>query len=126
MQCGSSSTVGLTVPKMLAPVVVKPDTVSKSASAKDFVTPENMKGSEPKILRKIQESATITKPSLEYSFELLGFLITSSAPTAPDMSIDQKKANVAFSVYIIPVARGSKKNAVSKSKSQPSVYFIIL
>ena len=65
MHFGSSSTVMLTEPKILAPVVVNPDTVSKSASTNELVTPENIKGSEPKRLRNIHERATITKPSRE-------------------------------------------------------------
>ena len=51
--------------KIDAPVVVKPETVSKSASIKFVVIPEKRKGSEPKILSVIQEIATSAKPSRE-------------------------------------------------------------
>ena len=49
--------------KMLAPVVVKPETVSNKASINEPVASENIKGSAPKRLSVIQLSATITKPS---------------------------------------------------------------
>ena len=41
---------------MLAPVVVKPETVSKSASINDGIYPERKNGSEPKTERTIQLS----------------------------------------------------------------------
>ena len=46
------------------PVVVKPDTVSKSASIKLGITPLKTKGSAPNIERSIHDIATQTKPSL--------------------------------------------------------------
>ena len=51
--------------RMLAPVVVKPETVSKSASVKLGIAPENTKGRQPKRLSTIQLIETITKPSRE-------------------------------------------------------------
>ena len=52
--------------KIEAPVVVNPETVSKNASIKFGIAPDKKKGSEPKILITIHDSATVTNPSLEY------------------------------------------------------------
>ena len=49
--------------KMLPPVVVKPETVSKSASAKDGISPVKINGRQPKILITIQLKAVATQPS---------------------------------------------------------------
>lgn len=50
--------------RMDAPVVVKPDMVSKKASVMDGMYPEIMKGKLPKMEKKIQPKVTIAKPSL--------------------------------------------------------------
>ena len=57
---------------MLAPVVVKPDTVSKRASMKLGIAPEKMKGSAPKRLIKTQLAETMAKPSLAKSSLFFG------------------------------------------------------
>ena len=49
--------------KILAPVVVKPDTVSNMASTMLGITPENTNGSAPIRLMTIQLRATVTQPS---------------------------------------------------------------
>ena len=49
--------------RMLAPVVVKPDTVSNKASTNLGISPESTKGSAPNTDSKIQESPTMKKPS---------------------------------------------------------------
>ena len=59
--CGSTSTSV----RMVEPVVVKPLTVSKKASAKFGMQPEIIKGSAPITNIRIHESATMTKPSRE-------------------------------------------------------------
>ena len=56
---GSDSTSG----KILAPVVVKPETVSNRASITLVMLPLKRKGRDPMILRTIQLRATVTKPS---------------------------------------------------------------
>ena len=56
----SSSTLSTT----LAPVVVKPETISNIASTKDGISPVSMNGTQPNALIKIQPSAVQTKPSL--------------------------------------------------------------
>ena len=48
---------------MLAPVVVKPDTVSNSAEIGSGIVPEIINGSEPTTLITIQLRAVTTKPS---------------------------------------------------------------
>jgi hypothetical protein len=50
--------------KIEAPVVVKPETVSKKASVKDGIAPENKKGSEPKKEKSSQPKVTMANPSL--------------------------------------------------------------
>ena len=68
--------------KMDAPVVVNPETVSKTASAKSFIYPENTNGNAPKILITIQLNATVTNPSFAYIALFFGALYDKSAPTA--------------------------------------------
>ena len=48
---------------MLAPVVVKPDTVSNQQSTKLGIAPLKKKGSAPNSEITIQASATVKKPS---------------------------------------------------------------
>ena len=57
---GKCSTAG----RMVAPVVVKPETVSKNASMGLVIAPLKMKGSAPKIASKIQAAPTHMNPSL--------------------------------------------------------------
>ena len=49
--------------KTLAPVVVKPEMTSNSASSKSGISPLRKNGSAPKKLRTIQLMDTATKPS---------------------------------------------------------------
>ena len=49
--------------RIVEPVVVKPETVSKSASTKDGISPEITKGSAPKTDISTQTNATIARPS---------------------------------------------------------------
>ena len=55
---------GSTALRILAPVVVNPETVSKRASMKLGMSPFITKGRHPKALMAIQLRATIRKPSL--------------------------------------------------------------
>ena len=50
---------------MVAPVVVKPDTVSKRALGKSGISPDITKGRAPMQDMVIHEAATLTKPSIE-------------------------------------------------------------
>ncbi len=65
---------GSTAVKMVAPVVVKPETVSKKASTKLGMYPEIRKGRAPKTLISTQARATTAKPSRAYSAVCFGFL----------------------------------------------------
>ena len=49
---------------MLAPVVVKPDMVSKKASVKEGMAPEMRKGRQPNSEREIQAKVTMANPCL--------------------------------------------------------------
>ena len=49
--------------RMVAPVVVKPDIVSKKASVNDGINPDNMNGKQPNNEKEIQPSVTTAKPS---------------------------------------------------------------
>ena len=49
--------------RMLAPVVVKPEMVSKSASVNDGISRENQNGRQPKKLSATQLKAVATQPS---------------------------------------------------------------
>ena len=66
--------------RILAPVVVKPDIVSNSASIYDGMSPVSTNGTAPAALRTIQLSATLTKPSLVYSLGCSSFLLHNMNP----------------------------------------------
>jgi hypothetical protein len=55
--------------RMVAPVVVNPDTVSKKASVKLLIYPDVIKGRAPNTARLIQQRFTSRKPSLVVSSE---------------------------------------------------------
>ena len=60
--------------RMVAPVVVKPDTISNAASIKDGIAPESHSGRQPATDRTIHESAVDAKPSLSCILVFPGFL----------------------------------------------------
>ena len=57
---------------MLAPVVVKPETVSKKASTKFGMSPERTKGNAPNADISTHARATTAKPSLAYRLDRRG------------------------------------------------------
>ena len=71
---------------MVAPVVVKPDIVSKKASVKDKSLTEKKNGSAPKSEKMIHEKLTITYPSRFPRFSLLKFLFTNQSRN-PDKAV---------------------------------------
>ena len=87
MPCGSDAGNG----KMDAPVVVRPETVSKMAAIK-LQLPLKKYGSAPNTLSAIQHSATQTKPSRVWSRALSARMRESSTPTPPQISSAYKKA----------------------------------
>ncbi|GAB1414989.1 hypothetical protein MASR2M117_03950 [Paludibacter sp.] len=77
--------------KIEAPVVVKPDIVSKKPSATDVILPLNKYGNNPKNEKKIQIEVTITEPSL---FPIAGeaFLpIKKKSPPTKNEILDDRK-----------------------------------
>ena len=74
--------------------MVKPELVSKKASTKNGISPENTKGSAPKKESKIQDKPVMTKPSLVYNFLLVGLTRAKSQPHKSKSSIVAKKESV--------------------------------
>ena len=77
--------------KIDAPVVVRPETVSKMASTNPQL-PLRKYGSAPNTLSTIQHSATQTKPSRVCKRVLRARMSESSTPTPPQMSSAYKNA----------------------------------
>ena len=77
--------------RMLAPVVVKPDTTSKNASTKDGIVPLKTKGRQPIRLNAAQESATITKPSLANMPRCLTWIRERGNPIPADARMASRK-----------------------------------
>ena len=63
---------------IVAPVVVNPETVSKSASAKSGISPDMTNGTAPITDIIIHATATLTKPSIEKIELSLGFFIVKA------------------------------------------------
>ena len=57
-RCSASTSV-----RMLEPVVVKPDTVSKKASTQEGMSPDSTKGTAPNTDSSTHAAATTTRPS---------------------------------------------------------------
>ena len=68
--------------RTLAPVVVKPDAVSKNASSTFGISPEIRNGRAPITVMHIQLSPVMAKPSFENILVLLGFIFMHAAPIA--------------------------------------------
>ncbi|CDE31988.1 putative uncharacterized protein [Ruminococcus sp. CAG:403] len=119
--CGKSSTVWKTV----APVVVKPETDSNSASIKLGSSPDKTNGSAPNKLIPIQLRETITYPSLAYSVLLRGLCSTNATPHSRQMPAVKRNPHPAGSRYTSPISAGSSKKTASKLNTHPSTYPII-
>ena len=78
------------------PVVVKPLAVSKKASAKDGISPDNTNGNAPKNDNKSQDNDTITKPSFGCIDFFSGFFIVVSTPITNSIAITIKNPYVLF------------------------------
>ena len=84
--------------KIEAPVVVKPETVSKSASKKLGISALITNGKQPINEAKIQLNATIKKPSLAYiTFLGLRLIKTKKLPNNRAMAADATKDIKLFS-----------------------------
>jgi hypothetical protein len=88
MPLGSDSTSF----KMLAPVVVKPETVSNTLSTKDGITLLSIKGSAPNIDISIHDKAATHKPPMVYITLFVGCLSVHGMPMAKRRVIVIKKA----------------------------------
>ena len=111
--------------RILAPVVVNPDAVSKTASTIWGIYPEIRNGSAPKRLRINQESATITKPSLEYIRFFFGLKKTASIPKHRQINRVIRMLSPSFSLYMMAMIQGGIKNSASKLSTQPRQYNMI-
>ena len=79
---------------IVAPVVVKPETISNIQSIKFGMTPETHSGIAPTILIIIHAKATVTKPQDEVICVFCGLLTIHGMPTANNMAIVSPKAKV--------------------------------
>ena len=82
---------------MLAPVVVKPETVSKRASMGLGIVLLMTKGMLPIRLKVIQLKATVTKPSRLWKTWFCGFLRVRAIPMTQLTRMVMTKAAVSFS-----------------------------
>ena len=83
---------------IVAPVVVKPETVSKKASKKFGISRLITNGNAPINEAKIQESETIKKPSFAYiTFLGLRLIRTKNPPTTKAIIADIRKDKKLFS-----------------------------
>ena len=111
-----------------APVVVKPLTVSKSASIYDGISREMKNGSAPMSESTIHARATVIKPSRTNISVVRGFDITvSSTPMIAAEAAAAKKANSwSHSRYMAQTSIGSTSRTASSSVIFPTVLPIIL
>ncbi len=72
--------IASTFVRMLAPVVVKPEAVSNTASVKEGISPVSMKGMQPAILSTSQERAVATQPSFMKTVMFFGFFTEIRKP----------------------------------------------
>ncbi|MPM72681.1 hypothetical protein SDC9_119657 [bioreactor metagenome] len=94
----------------LAPVVVKPDMVSNSASIKLGISPFKTNGIAPTILITIQLNATVTKPSRAKNTWLSGFLCVTIKPIIKETIDVIKKEYPLASPYIAATTHGKSRN----------------
>ena len=76
--------------------MVKPDAVSKSASTKLSVAPQNRKGRQPNTESSIQHRDTIINPSRAKMLVFSGFLYTQRMPSPRQMIAEITKASRVF------------------------------
>ena len=116
---GSPSTAG----RMEAPVVVKPETVSKRASTRFGMAPDKKKGRQPKKLMAIQARLTQTRPSLARK-PVSAFRQSqrSRRYTPALMSAERVKPSAADpSPSARQMARGSSRNRASSPRIRPMI-----
>ena len=78
--------------KIVEPVVVKPETVSKNASINDGISPEITNGSAPNALISTQTSATMARPSRAKMVVFLGVRRLAARPSTASSTAGNKNA----------------------------------
>ena len=120
-QCESASTSE----SMLAPVVVKPDIVSKSASVKDGISPVMQKGMHPTKLNRIHAREVLIQPSFKYNVVLVGLLRVMKKPITKQHAATKRYAKPSCSKYISPTSAGRSMRAEVSRSTCPNIYRII-
>ena len=104
--------------RMLAPVVVKPETVSKKASTKWGISPEMTKGMAPNSDMRIHAKATTARPSLAYREVRTGLRAPSSSPHSASSAMGIRNGT-ADSPYSRLTAMGSASRTASVNRIRP-------
>src|SRR5690554_1314494 len=116
-----------TLSNIEAPVVVKPDTVSKKAFMKLGISPLMIKGSDPNKLIIIHDRLTIANPSIAY---MLAFSLITVVKIDPRMKANNRGImNAKYkcsSLYMIDTTKGSNRKAASKRKILPMALKTVL
>ena len=81
---------------IVAPVVVKPETVSKKASIYDGIAPEIKNGSAPNMEENSQPKVTITRPSFALILNFSIFILDNIVPTIAVSKILIANANISY------------------------------
>ena len=95
-----------------APVVVKPETVSKNASTKSGISPENTNGNAPNADSSTHADATTAKPSRAYRAVSFGRRYPNGNPTSVSRHIVRTNGQT-LSPYTSAVSRDNDISAAS-------------
>jgi hypothetical protein len=114
--------------KTVAPVVVKPETDSKKASAKVGTAPESQKGKEPMAEAKIHDNPTATKASFGLISSLLSLppMRSNIAPKAMPMIMETNMGLASGDLSRTAQPRGSNINKDTTSTINPRIFVMIL
>jgi hypothetical protein len=106
-----------------APVVVKPEIVSKKALVNSGIAPVRTKGKDPNRLNMNQLSVTTRKPSL-FPKILSGFLESKISERAPPRVIKVETPNIkeSLSLYIKDTGMAKAINTASIRINLPRIY----
>lgn len=110
---------------IVAPVVVKPETVSKKASIKDGMLPENKNGKEPKNEKKIQPNVTINKASFALILLVLTEILDIGKPITSNNKIEYIKADRSFPPVNKDTNKGGKRAIASNRSRLPNTFITI-
>jgi hypothetical protein len=105
-----------------APVVVKPEMVSKNASVYEGIAPVIIKGIEPKNEKRIQPKLTIIYPSLFPTFfEQLRNTIQRITPVTAVIKADTAISHASVSPYNHEIGAARSIKAPSRIRSTPRI-----